>query len=222
MFLLLAGLAALILLLIIARPYRPLAPRTAATMSSEATWSTRAFWFFATFALVYSVASFGTDGLLTMHLSELEGAANDVIGRFGVPRGIGALIGAGAHVWISRRWGLIRTQVLAIAVLSVGATLPLWLPQLETRALVWGLAWGFQETAFVTLAMRFAEGPRAATLFALTMIFSNVGTAIGEALGAPQVARLGYSGVFLSFAAIAAVSGLLIPGMMRPLRERAN
>ena len=50
----------------------------------------------------------------------------------------------------------------------------------------------------------------AATLFALGMICSNLGTSIGEALGAPLVPQIGYSGVFVMFALICWASLTLV------------
>ncbi len=42
------------------------------------------------------------------------------------------------------------------------------------------------------------------------MIFSNVGNAIGEALGAPLVPTLGFEGVFVLFAAVALLTALFL------------
>jgi predicted MFS family arabinose efflux permease len=75
---------------------------------------------------------------------------------------------------------------------------------LVPAGLVWGICWGMQETVYMSLAMHFSRGPWAATFFALAMIFSNVGTAIGEALAAPMAGELGYQTLFLFFAAISA------------------
>jgi PAT family beta-lactamase induction signal transducer AmpG len=173
---------------------------------------------FALFGVLYSISSFGTDGLLTLHLSRL-GASAFQIGEFGMSRGVGSLLGAGAYALLSRRLGLVRAQFLALVLLGLGCLLPLSDWPWMLRGGLWGMAWGFQETAFVTLAMRYAEGPWAATFFAISMIFSNLGTSLGEALAAPNVPAYGFNGVFLAMAVLAWACLILVPPMMRPVRD---
>ena len=173
--------------------------------------------YFAVFAVVYSVASFGTDGLVTLHLSETRRATSVDIGSYGMARGIGALLGAWIYALLSHKVGLRRAQWLAIVLLGMGCLLPLMPVPLMLSGVVWGFCWGFQETAFVTLAMRFAEGAWAATFFAISMIFSNLGTSLGEAVGGQLVPRLGFDHVFLIFALLAWASAVFIPRMMRPI-----
>ena len=107
-------------------------------------------------------------------------------------------------------------MTIALLALGAGCLLPLLNLPSAVLGVVWGFAWGFQETAFVTVAMRFARGPWAATVFAVFMIFSNLGTSLGEALGAPSVSSLGYNGVFVGFALIAWASLVLLPGSVPP------
>jgi PAT family beta-lactamase induction signal transducer AmpG len=218
-FQIIAGLSLLVLVTVLMVPHKPL-PREK-VHGPVHNWRDllNVFYLcFAAFGVFYSIASFGTDGLLTLHLADALHAGNDVIGRFGVVRGIGALAGAGLHVLVSRRVGLVRAQVVALILLGCGILLPLSPLPLEVQGLVWGCAWGFQETAFVTLAMRYAEGPWAATFFAIAMIFSNLGTSLGEALAAPLVPQIGYNGVFLSFAVLAWACLIFVPKMTKPVR----
>lgn len=202
-FLTLSGLAALIAVVVASRRYRP---RARAVVAAGPRWRdllTPAYGAFALFGILYSIASFGTDGLLSLFLTEARGLAPSALGGFGVARGVGALLGAGAYVLATRKLSLARAQVLALVALGGGCLLPLTDLDGLALGLLWGLAWGFQETAFVTLAMRFAEGAWAATFFAIAMIFSNVGTALGEALAAPLVPAVGYGTVFSAFALVA-------------------
>lgn len=175
--------------------------------------------FFAIYAVVYSIASFGTDGLMTLHLSEVHHASAFRIGIFGMWRGLGALLGAIGFGIFSSKFGLKRAQQLALIVLGGACLLPLsgWAD--KDVAVLWGIAWGFQETAFVTLAMRFAQGRWAATLFAGSMIFSNLGTSIGEALGSPLVPQMGFNGVFVMFAVLAWSSQIFLPQVFKPIKE---
>ena len=60
----------------------------------------------------------------------------------------------------------------------------------------WGIAWGFQETLFVALAMDLADARIAASMFAIMMALSNVGTAIGEGVATGLTDNIGFSAVF--------------------------
>jgi hypothetical protein len=170
---------------------------------------------FAAFGVVYSVASFGTDGLITLYLTEIKLYGPMDIGFFGMVRGAGALFGALAFAFIGPRMGGVKAQYAALLMLALGCLLPLLNLPLTVLGVAWGFAWGFQETAYVTLAMKFSRGHWAATLFAACMIFSNIGTSLGEAMASPLVPVIGYAGVFGLFAAVAAVSASLVPTIHR-------
>jgi predicted MFS family arabinose efflux permease len=172
---------------------------------------------FAAFGILYSIASFGTDGLVTLFLSEVRKIPTESIGWFGTSRGIGALLGA--FTYAKLKVSMRKKQGLAILFLAIGCTLPLWLYPSLVLGVVWGSFWAFQETAYVTLAMRFARGTWSATFFSISMIFSNVGTAVGEALAAPLVPQIGYQGIFAAFAILALSSIALVPKMMSKVKD---
>lgn len=214
----LAGLSFLVLSIVLLMPYRPRVIAKQEIMLSEWSDLLKGFYlFFAAYGVIYSIASFGTDGLVTLHLADVMGAGAYEIGIYGMLRGLGALLGAGFYVVINRRFGMRNAQILSLIMLGAGCLLPLIGIQQSLSGVLWGICWGFQETAFVTLAMRFAEGEWAATFFAISMIFSNLGTSIGEALAAPLVPRYGYAAVFSVFALVAWSALLLVPKMLGPL-----
>jgi PAT family beta-lactamase induction signal transducer AmpG len=203
-FILLSAMAVMItgVVLLVPSPVRAVAVPNART-----SWSALldlSFVFFALYGVFYSVASFGTDGLMTLQLAQERLAGPLEIGTFGVARGLGSLLGAGFFARLTRLWDLKRTQILALVLLGAGC----WLPTFPTLSVVWmgllwGAAWGFQETAYVTLSMRMSEGPWAATFFAICMIFSNLGTSLGEIAGGQLVPRWGFDSTFITFAVIA-------------------
>ncbi len=157
---------------------------------------------FALYAIGYSILSFGLDGLITLFLhSELKLESTD-IGIYGSVRGLGAIAGAILAGLIGTKIGR-KTAAFSSLVFLMLASLSLMLLKDATTSIVigfvWGAAWAFQETVFVILAMRMAEQAFAATAFALLMIFSNVGTAIGEGLATSLSESIGFKQVFLSF-----------------------
>ena len=217
-FLCLAALAILITLFVLWMPYKPRKMSKAIAHVGWTQWRKKEFIAFALFGIAYSIASFGTDGLLTLHLAESAHSVSSlVIGTFGTARGVGALLGAGVYAMCSKHFGIKQSQVLALVFLGGGCLLPLGTLPLGLAAGLWGACWAFQETAFVTLAMRLSRGPWAATFFAICMIFSNVGTSLGEAIAAPLVPRLGYATVFMMFAVISWGTLLFLPLMNKVL-----
>lgn len=73
---------------------------------------------------------------------------------------------------------------------------------LLTLGVLWGIAWGFQETIFVALAMGLSDTRIAASMFALMMALSNIGTAIGEGVATGLTDNIGFSAVFWLLAGI--------------------
>lgn len=171
--------------------------------------SSSRFLLFAAFAIVYSIVSFGVDGLVTFFMSETFKASETVIGQYGALRGVGAVIGAIGSGLLLDRISRKTSAYIAAFLISIGAVLIGIAPSLSMiliMGLIWGFAWGFQETVFVALAMDLSEARIAASMFAIMMALSNLGTAIGEGLATSLSDNLGFSGVFLSLAALNVVS----------------
>lgn len=159
---------------------------------------------FAIYAIAYSVFSFGVDGIVTFFLHENLKLDASQIGSYGSARGCGAIFGALWAGWISQKYGKKTASVSALIFLSLAM---ITLTNIDTRpenflglGVVWGSAWAFQETVFVILAMRLSERSLAATAFAVLMVFSNLGTAIGEGLATTLSGSIGFKMVFVSFA----------------------
>ncbi len=162
------------------------------------------FLIFAVYAVLYSIVSFGVDGLVTYHMSQSFNAPETQIGLYGALRGLGAALGALGAGLLFDRIGRKTSAYGAIVLISIGAILLGVAPgvgMLLGIGVVWGLAWGFQETVFVALAMEIADTRIAASMFALMMAVSNIGTAIGEAVATGLTDNLPFSTVFLGLAA---------------------
>ena len=219
-FYVLAGLALTVGAVVLMVPHRPMDGGQLESKRGMAWADFRqlrqpAYFVFAMYGVLYSIASFGTDGLLTLHLSDTQLANNFAIGEFGTFRGMGALVGAYAFARLAPRYGQSQVLTFALALLGAGALLPLLSLPIYLAGGLWGVAWGFQETAFVTVAMGYSRGAWAATLFAIAMIFSNVGTSLGEAVAAPSAGRFGYNVVFVGFALLAWLLILAVPRLAK-------
>lgn len=164
------------------------------------------FGFFAIYAVLYSAANFGIDGLITYYLSSDFEIEKTQIGQYGSLRGLGGIIGAIAAAWAFSKANYFRVAIAGSALLSAGAITAAGVlngQNFHIFAITWGFAWGFQETVFVTIAMSFCRVKLAAATFASIMAVANLGTALGEGLGTGFVDRLGFQQVFLIFGALA-------------------
>jgi PAT family beta-lactamase induction signal transducer AmpG len=169
------------------------------------------FLLFALYAVVYSIGSFGVDGLVTYFMSEDFGATGTVIGQYGALRGIGAVLGAVGAGLLIDRLGRRRSAFGAVLAISGVAALigaatgvgsVLWL------GLLWGVIWAFQETIFFALAMDVADTRIAASMFALMMAISNLGAAVADGAATALSDNLGFAAVLF---VLAGVNLLTIP-----------
>jgi PAT family beta-lactamase induction signal transducer AmpG len=150
------------------------------------------FWLFAIYGVAYSITSFGIDGIMTLFMSDDLHQPPHAIGLYGSFRGIGALAGAVLGGFLLARLSKAHVAFVSLAFLMMAAfanslmteATPYWL-----WALFWGAAWALQETTFVTLAMALSVGRWSATIFALLMMFSNIGTSAGEAMATTLSAK---------------------------------
>jgi MFS family permease len=157
------------------------------------------FLWFSAYAIVYSIGSFGVDGLATYFMSQELGASEALIGRYGALRGLGAVLGAlGGGLLldkVSRKLGAWA----AVLAISVGAGL-FGLVSGNTTVvilgLVWGVVWALQETVFLALAMDIADARIAASMFAIMMGLSNLGSAVADGGATALSDDLGFRAVF--------------------------
>lgn len=182
------------------------------------------FLVFAAYAVVYSLVSFGVDGLITYYMSSQLGAG-DMIGRYGAFRGIGAVIGAVGGGFLVDRLGRRRSAYGAVLLISVGAILigaTSSAGVLVGLGLLWGLVWAFQETIFVALAMDLSDGRIAASMFAIMMAISNLGTAITEGVSTGLTDNIGFAAVFWLLAGLNVLCFPILWGLFKTAPELAN
>lgn len=161
------------------------------------------FVLFALYAIFYSIVSFGVDGLVTYFMSSSFNSPETAIGTYGALRGIGAAVGAiVAGLSVDRKGRKVSTFI-ALLVISLGSLLisvATGTNYLLTFGIFWGFAWGFQETVFFALAMGMTDKRIAASMFAILMAVSNIGTAIGEGVATSMTTVIGFRMVFVALA----------------------
>jgi len=168
---------------------------------------------FIVYSISYSFVAFGHDGIITLYLSKGLGLLDGDIGRYGAFRGTGAVIGAvcsGYLLTVTNRW-LVSYLALALIVSGIFASAYFLSTQnFLAMGTLWGIAWGFQETVFVTLAMSKASPKFAGASFALLMAFSNVGTSLGDGWATNLTAQLPFPDIFVKLGLIGLLSPLAL------------
>ncbi|NJL25646.1 MAG: hypothetical protein HC902_11055 [Calothrix sp. SM1_5_4] len=101
----LAAMSVAVLVIVMLYPHRPRKEVGGTALVKD--WKDllqRFYLYFALFGVAYSIASFGTDGLVTLHFSDARGADVFSIGVYGMSRGCGALLGPGCMSWCRGGW----------------------------------------------------------------------------------------------------------------------
>jgi MFS transporter, PAT family, beta-lactamase induction signal transducer AmpG len=163
------------------------------------------FLLFAAYAVVYSIGSFGVDGLVTYFMSQEFGATESLIGQYGALRGLGAMLGALCGALVLRRLARKRSALLGTVLISLGALVIGLAPSKEVvvgLGLAWGIIWALQETVFFALAMDLADGRIAASMFAIMMGVSNLGSAVADGAATALSGSLGFRQVFVALALV--------------------
>ena len=163
------------------------------------------FLYFSAFAIVYAIASYGIDGIVTLFMSRTFQATESAIGQYGAIRGTGAIAGAILGGLLLDQMGRITgsyASLILVTLTGLGIALSTSTSMVFIIGFFWGMAWAFIETIFVALAMALADTRIAASMFALMMAISNIGVAIGEWSATSLTDNIGFTAVFALFAAI--------------------
>lgn len=165
------------------------------------------FWLLAFFGVTYSFVSFGSDGLVSLYLSDVYGLTEKSVGVYGSLRGTGAIIGSLLAGFALVKMNPTKVNYLALIFIFLGVLILghfLNDKSFTPIALVWGAIWAFQEVCFLALVMNLLRGTSSAFGFASLMAMGNLGTAIGEGVATGLTATMGFPKVFtlMAFAII--------------------
>jgi MFS transporter, PAT family, beta-lactamase induction signal transducer AmpG len=196
---------ALILVLWVKEPAKRIQEPHQPTKSPYKALGDGAFLIFLLIGLIYPLALYSTNSMISPFLNESLGLGMNVVGTmlalFGVGTILGAIVGGPLMKWLGR-----RTSLYAALAITVIATLGLALaPQgIFTWSIVFlfGVAFGYYETVFFALAMDFCHPAIAAFMFSIAMAVGNLGIGAGQPLAGLLVDRLGFQFLFLISAGI--------------------
>ncbi len=157
------------------------------------------FLVFALYVILYSLVSFGVDGLVSFFINRDLDASDLNLENYATLRSIGVIAGAIAGWILIDRLGHKKSSFYALAFLSIGAILIslAWnIYAVFIFGVIWGIAWGFQETVFFCLAMDITDSRIAASMFAIITAISNLGSVLAEIIFGGMVEDFGYRTLF--------------------------
>jgi len=179
---------------------------------------------FLALGLVYSLALYSASGMMNAFLNEGLGVSLARVGVYTSVFGVGTILGGIVGGPLMARLGR-RTSIYAALVITAVATVGLAL--VPNAGLAWaivvvfGVAFGYYETAYFAVGMAFCDPRIAAFTFAFIMAVGNVGIGLGQPIAGALVDGLGFRWMFGVFALIHVVSLPLVYGVFRVRRDLA-
>jgi PAT family beta-lactamase induction signal transducer AmpG len=176
-------------------------------------------------ALLGFLYTFTLDGVLTFLSDYLRASLQVSVGNIGMLVAlsmVGRILGALTNSWITDRIGHRQSLMVAIGLgfaacagLALGGDVSL----IAFFGFLFGVAYGYYTSVYAAVAMDFSDPHIAASMFAIFMMFVNIGTAGGQSIGGMLSERLGFNMMVLVMGAISLVS---IPIVMRIFRKSSG
>jgi predicted MFS family arabinose efflux permease len=171
--------------------------------------------------------SFALDGVLTFLSDYLRQTMDISVGNVGMLVAlsmVGRILGAATNSWLTDRIGHKQSLFVAIGLAfaaCAGLALSGAVPLVALFGFVFGMAHGYYASVYAAVAMDFSDPHIAASMFAIFMMFVNIGTAAGQSVGGILTERLGFTGMVLLMGAINLLNILVVIGVFRSLPQKA-
>lgn len=182
---------------------------------------------FGLYAVVYSVAIYGTNAIITLFTNEDLGRSLAQVGDVAALGGVGMVIGGASATYIIRRPAVsiwqqgMWTATGASGVLLLMATLAN-ANNIMLMFFLWGICLSASELIFITLAMAKADRRMGAGQFAIFMAISNVGIGLGQSTTTSLIDTLDFRWIFLGLAVVSLLSIPLLVAMRLDDRRNPN
>ncbi len=165
--------------------------------------------------------AFTLDGVLTFLSDYLRQTLQISIGNVGMLVAlsmVGRIVGAVSNTWVTDRIGHRQSLFVAIALASLacaGLALGGSAGLVALFGFLFGVAYGYYASVYGVVAMDFSDPHISASMFAIFMMFVNIGTAGGQSVGGMLTERLGFSGMVLVMGAINLINIPIVIGIFR-------
>lgn len=160
---------------------------------------------FALYAIIYSIAIYGANAIVTLFANEELGGTLVQVGDVAALGGIGMVVGGGLGVFLARRVSIWQQGLWTTGFVSLMLLLIAFVATLENITfitLLWGLVLAAAELVFITLAMAKSDRRMGAGQFAIFMAISNVGTGIGQSATTGLIDTVEFQWIFIGLALI--------------------
>ena len=173
---------------------------------------------FGLYGIVSWVMYQGIEGIVTFYLSEDLNAIETQIGTYGSLKGIGMVLGALGTSLLIAKLGRRTTAFIVAGLISIGGILFSFAGSITaviSLAIFWGFILGLHWTLYMVLAMSRTDARIAGSMFAISMMFSNIGQALGDGVATGLTDNLGFINVFRLVALVNLVVFPILVGVFR-------
>lgn len=160
---------------------------------------------FALYGILAWITYQGIEGLITFYLSSELGGNEFQIGTYGSLKGLGMVGGAFLVAALIKRIGRASTAYVILALVSIGGlvfSFQTTAAGVLLLAVFWGVILGLHWTIYMVLAMNMVDARIAGSMFAISMMISNIGAAIGDFLAPALTDNIGFVAVFRLLAGV--------------------
>lgn len=181
------------------------APEMQFSRAAFASFKDKALILFIVVGLIYPLALYSSEGMVSAFLNEELGISLVTVGLHTSVFGIGTVFGGIIGGPLMKKIGP-RSSILAALLITSAVTFVLAIT--ASAALMWvvvflvGFAFGYYETVYFALGMDFSDPRIAAFMFSVIMAVGNFGIAAGSALAGVMVESIGFRPMFMVFAGI--------------------
>jgi PAT family beta-lactamase induction signal transducer AmpG len=161
-----------------------------------------AFLLFALLGMVYPLALYSTEGMISAYLNEGFHISLSTVGLYTAVFGIGTVCGGILGGSLMKKLGR-RGSLLTAVLVTAAATFLMAVT--ASPLLMWGVVFfigfvfGDYETVYFAMGMDFADPRIAAFMFSVTMAVGNIGIALGSSLAGVLVDSMGFIWMFVIF-----------------------
>jgi predicted MFS family arabinose efflux permease len=167
--------------------------------------------------------TFALDGVLTFlgdHLREVLRVSLGNIGMLVALSMLGRIVGALSNSWVTDRIGHRQSLFVAIGLAFLAcAGLALGggggVASVALFGFLFGLAYGYYTAVYAAVAMDFSDPHILASMFAIFMMFVNLGTAGGQTVAGMLTERLGFTRMVLVMGLVNLMTIPLVIGIFR-------
>jgi MFS transporter, PAT family, beta-lactamase induction signal transducer AmpG len=205
-FYIIAGLGLLAILLTLPiKDSKDRAPEMEYSKEAFASFKDVSFFLFIILGLVYPLALYSSQGMISSFLHEGLNINMSIVGIYTSVFGIGTVVGGIVGGPLMKKFGE-RTSIIAAMLITSAVTFVLAIT--PSAGILWGVvfffgaAFGYYETVYLAMGMDFADPRIAAFMFSIIMAFGNIGIGAGAPLAGVLVEKVGFRPMFAIFATI--------------------